>query len=88
MAFYPIPKARRIRGEYARFLQNDNLNFNSDTTRICSALWGGGEKRSITHLPSIFPWSKKKNEKEKLAKEKDELARDSETSACTEQSEV
>ena len=59
LAFYRIPKARRIRREYVRLLQNDNLNLNSDSTRICSADWGGGEKRSRTHLPSIFPWSKK-----------------------------
>ena len=61
LAFYRIPKARRIRREYVRLLRNDNLNLNSDSTRICSAHWGSGEKRSRTHLPSIFPWSKKKN---------------------------
>ena len=53
LAFYQIPKARRIRREYVRLFQN------SDSTRICSAHWDGGEKRSRTHLPSIFPWSKK-----------------------------
>ena len=46
--------------EYPRLLRNDNLNLNSDSTRICSAHWDGGEKRSRTHLPSFFPWSKKK----------------------------
>ena len=61
LAFYRIPKARRIRREYVRLLWNDNLNLNSDSTRICSAHWGGGEKRSRTHLPSIYPWSEKKN---------------------------
>ena len=52
LAFYRIPKARLIRREYARWLRNDNLNLNSR--------WDGGEKRSRTHLPSIFLWSKKK----------------------------
>ena len=47
--------------EYPRLLRNDNLNLNSDSTRICSAYWDGGEKRSRTHLPSFFPWSKQKN---------------------------
>ena len=63
LAFYQIPKARRIRREYVRLLQNDNLNLNSDSTRICSAHWDRGEKRSRTHLPSIFPWSKKTRER-------------------------
>ena len=61
VAFYRIPKARRIRREFVRLLWNDNLNLNSDSTLICSAHWGSGEKGSRTHLPSIFPWSKKKN---------------------------
>ena len=63
LAFYQIPKARRIRPECVRLLRNDNLNLNSDSTRICSAHWDGGEKRSRTHLPSIFPWSKKTRER-------------------------
>ena len=42
LAFYRIPKARRIRREYVRFLWNDDLNLNSDSTRICSAHWDGG----------------------------------------------
>ena len=37
-----------------------NLNLNSDSTQIRSAHWDGSEKRNRTHLPSIFPWSKKK----------------------------
>ena len=61
LVFYRIPKARRIRQEYVRLLRNDDLNLNSNSTRIFSSHWGGGEKRSRTHLPSIFPWSKKKN---------------------------
>ena len=60
LAFYRTPKAKRIRREYVRLLRNDNLNLNSDSTRICSLHWDGGEKRSRTHLPSIFPWSKQK----------------------------
>ena len=63
LAFYRIPKARRIREEYVRLLRNNNLNLNSDSTRICSSHWGGGEKRSGTHLPSIFHWSEKKHER-------------------------
>ena len=58
LAFYRIPKARRIRREYVRLLGSDDLNLNSDSTRICSAHWDGVEKRNGTHLPSIFPWSK------------------------------
>ena len=59
LAFYRIPKAKRIRREYVRLLRSDNLNLNSDSARICSLHWDVGEKRSRTHLPSIFPWSKK-----------------------------
>ena len=59
LAFYRIPKARHIRREQVRLLRNDNLYLNSDSTRICSAHWDGGEKRNRSHLPSIFPWSKK-----------------------------
>ena len=66
LAFYRIPKARRIRREYVRLLRNDNLNLNSDSTRICSAHWDGGEKSSRTHSRSIFPWSKKKRERRVL----------------------
>ena len=54
LAFYRIPKARRIRREYVRLLRNDNLNLNSDSTRICSTHWDGGEKSSRTHLPSLL----------------------------------
>ena len=62
LAFYRILKARRIRREYIRLLRNDNLNLNSDSTRTCSSHWGG-EKSGRTHLPSLFPWSKKKHER-------------------------
>ena len=54
LAFYRILKARRIRREYVRLLRKDNLNLNSDSTRIFSTHWDGGEKSSRTHLPSIL----------------------------------
>ena len=68
LAFYRIPKARRIRREYARFLRNDNLNLNSDSTRICSANWDGGESaiELIYHLSFL---GVKKNSKKKKRSE-------------------
>ena len=85
LAFYRIPKARRIRREYVRFLRNDNLNLNSDSTRICSANWDGGEKRNRTHLPSIFPWIKKKGKKKRSEATSNSRARKRNTDiSCTE----
>ena len=75
LAFYRIPKARRIRREYVRLFRNDDLNLNSDSTRICSALWDGcwdanWNNRRISR--SIGMWIKIDwREKDKLAKEKD-----------------
>lgn len=63
VTFYRIPKKQSIRREYVRLLRNTNLKLNSDSTRICSAHWNGGRKLSRSHLPSIFPWSKKNNER-------------------------
>ena len=47
LSFYPIPKARRIRRVYVRWLRNDDLNLDSDNTRIGFALpiGRGVEKR-------------------------------------------
>ena len=66
MTFYRIPKKESIRRDYVRLLRNDNLKLESDSTRVCSAHWTGGKKLSRDHLPSIFPWSKKKTERRVL----------------------
>ena len=63
VTFYRIPKKQSIRREYVRLLRNTNLKLDSDSTRICSAHWNGGRKLSRSNLPSIFPWSKKNNER-------------------------
>ena len=34
------------------------LRVNSESRRICSANFDGGEKLSRIHLPSVFPWTK------------------------------
>ena len=38
LAFYRIPKTRRIQREYVRLFRNANLKLNSDSTRICILL--------------------------------------------------
>ena len=63
LAFYQIPKERRIRREYVRLLWIDDLNLSSDSTRICSAHWDGAEKRSRTHHHLSFLGLKKKRER-------------------------
>lgn len=68
LTFYRIPKDESIRREYVRLLRNDNLKIESDSTRVCSAHWTGGSKLSRTHLPSIFPWSKKEKERRILSR--------------------
>ena len=60
LAFCRIAKARRIQREYVRLFRNANLKVNSDSTRICSAHWDGGDKQRT--ISSIFRWSKKKSE--------------------------
>ena len=66
LTFYRIPKDESIRREYVRLLRNDNLKIESDSTRVCSAHWTGGSKLSRTHLPWIFPWSKKEKERRSI----------------------
>ena len=65
LTFYRIPKKESIRREYIRLLRNDNLKSKSESTRVYSAHWTGGKKLSRDHLPSIFPWSKKKTAAER-----------------------
>ena len=61
------------------------MNLNSDSTRICSANWDGGEKRNRTHLPSIFPWSKKKGKKKRSEATSNSRSRKRNTDiSCTE----
>ena len=67
MTFNRIPKKESIRRDYVRLLRNDKLKLESDSTRVCSAHWTGGKKLSRDHLPSIFPWSKKKTERRVLS---------------------
>ena len=38
LAFYRIPKTRRIQQEYVRLFRKANLKLNSDSTRICILL--------------------------------------------------
>ena len=38
LAFYRIPKTRRIQREYVRLSRNANLKLNSDSTQICTLL--------------------------------------------------
>lgn len=68
LTVYRIPKDESIRREYVRLLRNDNLKIESDSTRVCSAHWTGGTKLSRTHLPSIFPWSKREKERRILSR--------------------
>ena len=48
-------------------IRSNNLKVQSDNTRICSAHFEGGEKMSRSHLPSIFPWSKKRCQRRALS---------------------
>lgn len=56
--YYRIPKDPDVRKKYVVLIRNETLKVNSESTRICSAHFDGGEKLSRTHLPSIFPWTK------------------------------
>ena len=68
LTFYRIPKKESILRKYVRLLRNDNLKLKSESTRVCSAHLTGGKKLSRDHLPSIFPWSKKKIERRILSR--------------------
>ena len=63
LSFYRTPKEKNIRRDYVRLLRNDSLKLESESTRVCSAHWTGGKKLSKNHLPSVFPWTKKRNER-------------------------
>ena len=56
--YYRIPKDPDVRQKYVVLIRNETLKVDSESTRICSAHFDGGEKLSRTHLPSIFPWTK------------------------------
>ena len=56
--YYRIPKDPDFRRKYVVLIRNETLKVNSESTRIFSAHFDGGEKLSRTHLPSIFPWTK------------------------------
>ena len=58
MHYYRISKDPDVRKKYLVLIRNEKLKVNSESTRICSAHFDGGEKLSRTHLPSIFPWTK------------------------------
>ena len=51
-----------------RLLRNDSLKLESESTRLCSAHWTGGKKLSKNHLPSVFPWTTKTNERRILSR--------------------
>ena len=68
MTFYRIPKKESIRREYVRLLRNDSFKLEPGITRVCYAHWTGGKKLSRDHLPSIFPWSKKKTKRRILSR--------------------
>ena len=64
--YYRIPKDPAIRKTYSDLLRNKTLKLDSESTRVCSVHFEGGEKLSRTHLPTIFPWSKKKDTRREL----------------------
>ena len=66
--FYCIPKDADLRKKYDIILRNATLKIDSPSTRICADHWENGEKLSRSHLPSIFPWSKGKEERRKIVK--------------------
>ena len=68
LSFYQIPKDRNLQKKYVVLIRCNNLKVQSDNTRICSAHFEGGEKMSRSHLPSIFPWSKKRSQRRALSR--------------------
>ena len=68
LKFYCIPKDTELRKRYDIILRNATLKIDSPSTRICADHWENGEKLSRSHLPSIFPWSKQKQERRKIVK--------------------
>ena len=59
---------KNIRREYVCLLRNDSLKLESESTRVCSAHWTEGKKLSKNQLLSVFPWTKKRNERQILSK--------------------
>ena len=49
-------------------LRNDSLKLESESTRICFAHWTEGKKLGKNQLPSVFPWTKKRNERRILSR--------------------
>jgi len=60
LQYYRIPKDPDTRKTYNVLLRNKTLKLDSESTRVCSVHYEGGQKLSRTHLPSIFPWTKEK----------------------------
>lgn len=57
LRFFRIPKDPDVRNTYRLLLRDQRVRLDSDGTRICSAHFESGVKRSRTHLPNIFPWN-------------------------------
>ncbi|XP_022797861.1 THAP domain-containing protein 11-like [Stylophora pistillata] len=66
--FYCIPKDTELRKTYDIILRNATLKIDSPSTRICADHWENGKKLSRSRLPSLFPWSKQKEERRKIVK--------------------
>lgn len=59
VTFYRVLREKSIRKQYHRLLCKDSFSQNA---RVCYEHFENGVKLNRNHLPSIFPWRKKKCE--------------------------
>ena len=68
LQYYRIPRTEKLRKTYQVLLRNETLKLHSCQTRVCSEHFEGGQKLSRQHLPSLFPWTKRAEQRRQIIK--------------------
>ena len=75
LQYYRIPRTEKLRKTHQVLLRNETLKLHSNQTRACSERFEGGQKLSRQHLPSLFPWTKRAEQRRQIIKHKREPKR-------------
>ena len=68
LQYYRIPRTEKLRKTYQVLLRNETLKLLSYQTRVCSEHFEGGQKLGRQHLPSLFPWTKRAQQRRQIIK--------------------
>ena len=75
LQYHRIPRTEKLRKSYQVLLRNETLKLHLNQTRVCSEHFEGGQKLSRQHLPSLFPWTKRAEQKRQIIKHEHEPKR-------------